>query len=182
MLGYDDAPTIRPSVRMVGLTVTGNLVYNINPQKWNDPVSGEWGLGRMFQILGGPKTVNITHNTVLGSTPNANLTLNSAVTLGAAGRHVSHRESRHPDNVVAEGEYGVIGDVVAPAPRCAHTYAPGWAFRDNLLVRGVSGANYPYPATTCSTRPARPSSMRASPSCRPSRRHRRATARPSGLI
>ena len=148
VLGYDDDPTARPSIRMVGLSVTGNLVYDIDPQKWGDPTTGEWGLGRLIQILGGPQTVNISHNTVLGSTPNASPTINSAVTIGQIGDTYLTQGLTMRDNVMSEGEYGVIGDTVGVGPVALDTYTPGWAFVDNLMVRGTSGGSYPYPATT----------------------------------
>jgi len=151
VLGLDDDTTAHPSVRMVGLVVTGNLVYDIDPQKWGDPVTGEWGLGRLVQIIGGPQTVLIAHNTMLSSSANTSATLNSALTLGQPGDTYKTQGLVMRDNLVAEGEYGVIGDTVGIGTIALDTYAPGWVFADNLLERGPSGNNYNYPASTSVT-------------------------------
>jgi hypothetical protein len=150
VLGLDDNTTARPSVRMAGLVVAGNLVYDIDPKVWGDPVTGAWGLGRLVQIIGGPKSVLIAHNTMLSS-PNASTSLNSAVTIGQPGDTYKTEGLVIRDNLLAEGEYGLIGDSVGIGTVALDAYAPGWVFTDNVLERGPSGANYNYPATTSMT-------------------------------
>jgi hypothetical protein len=151
VLGYDDDPVARPSVRMSGLTISGNLIYDIDPKKWNDPFSGAWGLGRLIQILGGPKGMTIVHNTILAGSPNTSPTLNSALMIGQIGDTYKTEGLVVRDNVMAEGEYGVLGDTVGIGTVALDVYAPGWIFGGNLLVRGPSGGDYSYPATTVVT-------------------------------
>jgi hypothetical protein len=60
------------------------------------------------------------------------------------------------NNVMAEGLYGVIGDGVGIGTVALDTFAPGWAFDDNLIIRGTSGGNYSYPSTTTLNAPGVP--------------------------
>ncbi|HEX4346662.1 MAG TPA: carbohydrate-binding protein [Vicinamibacterales bacterium] len=148
ILGLDDNVTAHPSVRMLGLEISGNLVYDIDPRKWDNPMTGEWAVGRAVEILGGPQNVDISHNTILSSDPNTSPGLNSALTVGQIGDTYKTAGLTVNNNVMAEGDYGVIGDTVGAGVVALNTYAPGWLWNDNILIRGTSGMNYNYPATT----------------------------------
>jgi hypothetical protein len=154
VLGLDDNQGgIRPSVRMNGLHVVNNLVYDINPQTWDDPTSGVWGSGRMFLILGGPQNVEIAHNTVVSTNLNTNPTVNTALTMGEIGDTYLTQGLVMRDNIIAEGQYGVFGDTVGVGTIAFTTFAPGALFTDNVLIRGSQSGVYNtydsmYPTTT----------------------------------
>jgi hypothetical protein len=148
ILGLDDDPVAHPSVRMNGLTIANNLVYDIDALKWNNPLTGEWAVGRAIQILEGPMGVAISHNTIVSSDPNTSPNMNSAITIGQIGDVYTTAGLTVTNNVMAEGDYGIAGDTVGAGVAALNAYAPGWVWTDNMMVRGASGENYNYPATT----------------------------------
>lgn len=148
ILGLDDAPATHPSVRMDGLEISGNLVYDIDAQKWNNPLTGQWAVGRSLQILGGPKNLNVSHNTIVSSNPNTSPNLNSAITIGQVGDVYKTENLTVNNNVMAEGDYGIAGDTVGAGVAALNAYAPWWVWNGNVMIRGNSGMNYVYPAST----------------------------------
>lgn len=166
ILGLDDGKF--PSVRMSGLRILNNLAYDIDPVKWNNPKTGQSGTGRIIQLSGGPDDVQIAHNTCLGSDPNVNANINSAITIGATGDRYKAERLNIRDNILPEGDYGIAGDGDPLGRASLDAHAIGALFTNNLILRGGSGRsiNYgPQPnfINDPGSRPIDPSTLKATP-------------------
>ena len=128
LLGTDN---LHSSGVMTGVTITDNLIYDINPAQFGTN-------GRLFQIVAGPQQVIISNNTCVGAGLNSFLSLSGtpAAQLQVTG------------NVFPEGSYGIAGSGATPG-------TPGWAafttsdsvFTGNLIAKGTSGRTINYPGT-----------------------------------
>jgi hypothetical protein len=137
ILGLDDQKNaatglINPSVRLTGLTIHDNLVYDIDPTVWGGDRST-----RMLAVNNGPMNVSVTHNTFLG-------TVGGALSLALGRSKTPAAALTITCNVWPEGKYGIKADGVASgaASWSAITDAAS-VFSDNAIQPGASKINYP---------------------------------------
>lgn len=141
ILGLDDGdgnPAARPSVRMTGVRISNNLVYDIDPQHWSDPLTGTWGDGRLISILQGPDAVVFSHNTMLG------VQLNSALTIGDTSDVNKTTGLQMLNNVLGEGQYGIAADSSGLGYAALLLWAPGVLLQRNLFAGGPSAGQIDY--------------------------------------
>jgi cellulose synthase/poly-beta-1,6-N-acetylglucosamine synthase-like glycosyltransferase len=119
ILGHDD---IHPSRQTRRIAITGNLF---------DDVGGEWGSGRLFQVLDGTSAVSIQHNTAFNT---------GFVLFG--GDHAPHTGFVFEHNVAVHNETGIAGSGTAPGRDSLDRYFPAASVTGNVLVGG-DAARYP---------------------------------------
>ena len=146
ILALDDDLVLRPSVRMEHVEVLNNLFYDIDNAAWGG--HDGWASGRLVQICDGPKGLVIAKNTMCYSSRNAPSTLNAALyfVTGAGQYTVEGLDVR--DNILAEGEYGLIGDAAGVDVPMLDHFAPGWKFDRNVLIGGPNAGLYQHPPST----------------------------------
>jgi hypothetical protein len=113
ILGQDD---IHSSLRTARITIRNNLFVD---------VGGQWGGGRLFQLLDGTSDIRIDHNTALQSD-----------TLIFGGDHAPHTGFVFQNNIVLHNRYGIIGSGTATGQPTLDRYFPGALVRGNLIVGG----------------------------------------------
>jgi hypothetical protein len=113
MLGRDDIHSSRRTARIV---VRNNLFAD---------VGGQWGGGRLFQLLDGTTHITIDHNTALQSD-----------TLILGGDHAPHTDFVFQNNIVLRSRYGIIGSGTGIGPPSLDLYFPGATVRGNVIVGG----------------------------------------------
>ncbi len=113
ILGQDD---IHSSRRTARIAIRNNLFVD---------VGGQWGGGRLFQLLDGTSDVSIEHNTALQSD-----------TLLFGGDHAPHTGFVFQNNIVLHNRYGIIGSGTAIGRPTLDQYFPGALVRWNLIVGG----------------------------------------------
>jgi hypothetical protein len=94
-------------------------------------VGGEWGSGRLFQLLEGPTDVVIEHNTAL-----------HGENIITADGHPAARFV-YRDNIAAHNAYGIFGSGTGVGRLTIATYFPGGVVRGNVIAGGNAGQ---YPA------------------------------------
>lgn len=126
VLGHDDNEF--PSEQTKRIRISNNLFEN---------VGGEWGGGRLFQILNGAAAIWIKHNTAFQSGPL--IMADGAPTSGLV----------HRDNITMEGN-GVLGTGTSVGIDTLNTYFPDAVYTGNVQIGG-NLALYPlgnhFPAT-----------------------------------
>lgn len=120
-----------PSGRMARVTIEDNVIEDLDPATWG-------GDGRQFLIAGGPDALTIRGNRVSGAHINSALTIDGPAI--CSGLVVE-------GNRLQEGEYGIFSDV-GLGKVGLDKYAAGYAWKDNIIVRGTSGRNIAYPTGT----------------------------------
>jgi biofilm PGA synthesis N-glycosyltransferase PgaC len=120
MLGRDDN---NPSQQARRIAVRNNLFLD---------VGGEWGNGRLFQLLDGTSGVTFDHNTGFQT---------GSILFG--GDHAPHTGFVFQNNVVTFTEYGITGSGTGEGTGTLTRYFPGATFRRNVIVGGTAGR---YPA------------------------------------
>jgi hypothetical protein len=113
VLGRDD---IHASQRTARIAIRNNLFVD---------VGGQWGGGRLFQLLDGTVDVSIEHNTGLQSG-----------TLLSGGDHAPHRGFVFQNNIVLHNQYGIIGSGTASGQATLDRYFPEAMVRRNVIVGG----------------------------------------------
>jgi cellulose synthase/poly-beta-1,6-N-acetylglucosamine synthase-like glycosyltransferase len=127
VLGRDDN---HPSEQTRRITIRNNVFLDIG---------GQWGHGRLFQLLDGTHAVTIEHNTAFQT---------GSPLFG--GDRVPHTGFVFQANVVPHNEYGITGSGTGPGNPTIERYFPGAAFRSNVIVGARAGAYPPdnfYPAS-----------------------------------
>ena len=102
MLGRDD---IHPSRRTARIAIRNNLFVD---------VGGQWGGGRLFQLLDGTSDVSIDRNTAFQSD-----------SLLFGGDHAPHTGFVFQDNIALHNRYGIIGSGTATGRPSLDRYFPG---------------------------------------------------------
>jgi hypothetical protein len=120
VLGRDDNHPSQPTRR---IAIRNNLFVD---------VGGEWGNGRLFQLLDGTSGVVIDHNTAFQT---------GSILFG--GDHDPHTGFVFQNNVALHNEYGVTGSGTGPGNPTLQRYFPRAVMRGNVLVGAPPGA---YPA------------------------------------
>ncbi len=126
ILGHDSP---NPSQQAVGITITGNVLYDVNGQNWG-------GDGIFLQIGDGPAGVVVEHNTVLQSG-----TLLTAYG-GSASSPLKVTGFVFRDNLVMHNQYGVKGDSAGVGNATLAAYFPGAVFTGNIIAGGQA-SQYP---------------------------------------
>ena len=119
ILGVDDLGPSGPAHRIV---IRNNLFLD---------VGGQWGFGRLFQLLNGAADITIDHNTGM-QTENLLFT----------GDTTPHPHFVFTNNIAMQGPYGVIGSSTGVGLPSIERYLPGAVFRRNAIVGG-KGTPYP---------------------------------------
>ena len=127
ILGRDDVHPSGPAQR---ISITNNLFEDIG---------GQWGAGRLFQLLDGTRDVTIDRNTAQNT--------GSIVIGGDNAPHVGFVFTR---NVAAHNQYGITGSGTGPGLPSLQKYFPDAVVTGNVIVGG-NPALYPrdntFPAT-----------------------------------
>ena len=114
------------------VTITNNLFQDVGSSTWGS------GNGRLFQAIN-VADLQLSHNT--GLAPEMALSLDQPT---------SPRLTML-DNIVARGNFGVKGPGVTEGGATLASFAPSYAFTNNLVI-GADGGSYPsnnfFPATT----------------------------------
>jgi hypothetical protein len=121
MHGFDN---YHPSKWTQRVLIANNLFDDVNGARWG-------GEGKLFQILRGPSSVVIDHNTGI-HTGNI-ITAEGEPALGFVFTH----------NIAIHNLYGVIGTDHGPGLDTLHHYFPRAVFSGNLLVGTPSPTAYP---------------------------------------
>ena len=132
ILGRDD---IHPSKQTQRIAIRGNLFSDIG---------GEWGQGRLFQLLDGTNDVSITSNTAYQS---------GAAVFG--GDHAPHTGFVFENNLVLHNKFGIGGSGSVVGRPALAKYFPGAIVRGNAFVGGndeIYPDNNFFPATVDSAR------------------------------
>jgi poly-beta-1,6-N-acetyl-D-glucosamine synthase len=118
ILGHDD---IHKSQQTRRIAIEGNLFTDIG---------GQWGSGRLFQLLDGTRDIRISHNT--------------AFQTGAAvlADRAAHTGFVFENNLVLHNESGIVGSGAGSGKPSIDRYFPGSVVRRNVLV-GANPALYP---------------------------------------
>ncbi|MBI4487317.1 MAG: hypothetical protein HY655_15040 [Acidobacteria bacterium] len=119
ILGRDDIHSSQPTRR---IAILNNLFVD---------VGGQWGRGRLFQLLDGTSDVRIEHNTALQTD-----------SIVWAGDGPPHTRFVFQNNIALHNEYGIIGSSTAPGKPTLDRYFPGAVVRRNVIVGGRPDA-YP---------------------------------------
>lgn len=127
ILGRDD---VHSSERTRRVAIHGNLFLDIG---------GQWGSGRLFQLLDGTRDVVISHNTAFQT---------GAAVFG--GDNDPHIGFVFENNVVLHNEFGIGGSGTGIGRPSLARYFPGSVVRGNVLVGGnarIYPDNNLFPAT-----------------------------------
>ena len=120
ILGKDDN---HPSRQTRRIAIRNNLFLD---------VGGEWGNGRLFQLLDGTHSVSIDHNTALQT---------GSILFG--GDHAPHTAFVFQNNIVPHNEHGISGSGTEPGTQSLARYFPRAVVRGNVIIGGAAGR---YPA------------------------------------
>jgi glycosyltransferase involved in cell wall biosynthesis len=119
VLGRDDN---QPSQQTRRLAIRNNLFLDIG---------GQWGNGRLFQLLDGTSSVSIDHNTALQT---------GSILFG--GDHAPHTAFVFQNNIAPHNEHGITGSGTSAGAQTLARYFPRAVVRGNVIVGGNAG-NYP---------------------------------------
>src|SRR5688572_23191383 len=119
MLGRDD---IQQSQQTSRISISNNLFVD---------VGGDWGNGRLFQLLDGTHGVSIDHNTAL-----------QTGSLLFGGDHAPHTGFVFQNNIAPHNEHGISGSGTSPGTQTLARYFPRAIVRGNVIIGGSDG-QYP---------------------------------------
>jgi hypothetical protein len=119
ILGRDDN---HPSQQTRRIAIRNNVFLD---------VGGDWGNGRLFQLLESTHAVAIVNNTAF-----------QTGSLLFGGDHPPHTGFVFEGNVVAHNEYGITASGTGPGNPTLQQFFPGAVFRGNVLIGG-NPRNYP---------------------------------------
>ena len=114
ILGHDDIHTSRQTSRIA-------IVNNVFAD-----VGGQWGHGRLFQLLDGTRDVVIDHNTAFQT---------GSVLFG--GDHRPHLGFIFQNNIVLSGTSGISGSSTSQGAATLARYFPGAVVRRNVIIGGT---------------------------------------------
>ena len=114
ILGHDDN---HPSRQTSRIAIVNNVFAD---------VGGQWGHGRLFQLLDGTRDVVIDHNTAFQT---------GSVVFG--GDHRPHLGFIFQNNIVLSGTSGISGSGTAQGAATLARYFPNAIVRRNLIVGGT---------------------------------------------
>ena len=114
ILGHDDN---HPSRQTSRIAIINNVFAD---------VGGQWGHGRLFQLLDGTRDVVIDHNTAFQT---------GSVVFG--GDHRPHVGFVFQNNIVLSGTSGISGSNTREGTAALARYFPGAVVRRNLIVGGT---------------------------------------------
>lgn len=114
LLGFDDNQS---SQQLARVRIVNNLFVE---------VGGEWGGGRLFQIINGTSGVVIEHNTAFQTGP------------AVIADEAPHDGFVFRGNIVAHNEYGIIGSGASPGWDSIRRYFPDGIVERNVLIGGNS--------------------------------------------
>ena len=114
ILGQDDN---HPSRQTSRIAIVNNVFAD---------VGGQWGHGRLFQLLDGTRDVVIDHNTAFPT---------GSILFG--GDHRPHLGFVFQNNIVLAGSIGISGSNTAQGPPTLARYFPGAVVRRNLFIGGA---------------------------------------------
>ena len=114
ILGHDDN---HPSRQTSRITIVNNVFAD---------VGGQWGHGRLFQLLDGTRDVVIDHNTAFQT---------GSILFG--GDHRPHSGFIFQNNIVLSGTAGITGSSTSQGADTLARYFPGAVIRRNLIVGGA---------------------------------------------
>ena len=120
VLGKDDN---HPSQQTRRIAIRNNVFLD---------VGGDWGHGRLFQLLDGTSQITIEHNTALQT---------GSVLFG--GDHAPHTGFVFRNNITPHNEHGITGSSTAAGTQSLARYFPRSLVRGNVFIGGVAGQ---YPA------------------------------------
>ena len=115
ILGHDDN---HPSRQTSRIAIVNNVFAD---------VGGQWGHGRLFQLLDGTRDVVIDHNTAFQT---------GSVLFG--GDHRPHLGFVFQNNIVSGGSSGIYGSSTGQGGPTLARYFPGATVRRNLFIGGTS--------------------------------------------
>jgi glycosyltransferase involved in cell wall biosynthesis len=119
VLGKDDN---HPSEQTQRIAIRNNVFLD---------VGGQWGDGRLFQLLDGTSQIAIENNTALHTG-----------TILFGGDHAPHTGFVFQNNITPHNEYGIIGSSTEPGTQTLARYFPRAVVRDNVFIGGEAG-EYP---------------------------------------
>lgn len=119
VLGKDD---IHPSQQTRRIAIRNNVFFD---------VGGDWGNGRLFQLLDGTTHIAIEHNTALHT---------GSILFG--GDHAPHTGFVFQNNITPHNEHGIIGSSTESGTQTLARYFPRAVVRDNVIIGGQAG-QYP---------------------------------------
>src|SRR5688572_11489803 len=114
ILGQDDN---HPSRQTSRIAIVNNVFAD---------VGGQWGHGRLFQLLDGTRDVVIDHNTAFPT---------GSILFG--GDHRPHAGFVFQNNIVLAGSIGISGSNTAQGTPTLARYFPGAVVRRNLFIGGA---------------------------------------------
>jgi GT2 family glycosyltransferase len=114
ILGHDDN---QPSRQTSRIAIINNVFAD---------VGGQWGHGRLFQLLDGTRDVVIDHNTAFQT---------GSVLFG--GDHRAHQGFVFQNNIVLGGSTGISGSNTTQGTPTLVRYFPGAVVRRNLFIGGT---------------------------------------------
>jgi hypothetical protein len=117
ILGRQDPDTDKTN----RIRIANTLFLDINGPKW-----GSSGMGRLFQILGGPRDIIINHCTAFQS--------NHAVVLDGE----PSSGFTYANNITPHNDYGIFGSGKGPGKLALDYYFPGSLVKRNILAGGLS--------------------------------------------
>jgi glycosyltransferase involved in cell wall biosynthesis len=120
VLGKDD---IHPSQQTRRIAIRNNVFFD---------VGGEWGNGRLFQLLDGTSQIAIEHNTALHTG-----------TILFGGDHAPHTGFVFRNNITPHNEHGITGSSTDSGTQTLARYFPRAVVSDNVIIGGEAGR---YPA------------------------------------
>jgi len=130
ILGVDDN---HPSRQTQSITIRNNVFSDIDEQRWG-------GNGYAFMLTGGPRDVEIDHNTIVQERAHGLILVDGPPVLGFS----------FTNNVARHNDYGIIGTNHAPGNDTISAFFPGSQIIANV-VADADPARYPrsnrYPAT-----------------------------------
>jgi hypothetical protein len=119
ILGTDDNQSSQPTRR---IAILNNLFLD---------VGGQWGDGRLFQLLDGVAGVTIEHNTALHT---------GSVLFG--GDHDPHPGFVFQNNIVLHNEHGITASGTASGNGTLQRFFPDASVRGNIII-GADPGQYP---------------------------------------
>src|SRR5687767_5838887 len=119
VLGRDD---IKPSQQTQRIAIRNNLFLD---------VGGQWGNGRLFQLLDGTHSISIDHNTALQT---------GSILFG--GDHAPHTGFVFQNNIAPHNEHGITGSGTEAGTQSLARYFPRAVVRGNVIIGGNEG-RYP---------------------------------------